>query len=242
MEINYYKSIIAEIKYGIGFIYLNRPEKLNAINIQMRLDILNCLSLWETNEKVEGVMFSGSGDSAFSGGFDLDEFKQVQKHDEILKSSTEYHHKVWNFSKPTIAVINGYCMGGGMDLATLCDIRICSENSTFGHPEIQFGAPPLITPLRWIIGEGRAREWILTGRKVNATEALSTGFVSQKMELNYLMECGIDTAKTVCKIPNSTFRFMKSYMNSRNDFITSFEIEHDKAFQEIILPMFKKNV
>ncbi|MGV7107133.1 enoyl-CoA hydratase/isomerase family protein [Flavobacterium sp. U410] len=241
MEVNNYKSIIAEVKNNIGFIYLNRPDKLNAINVQMRLDIVNCLSVLEADESIKVIVFAGVGKKSFSVGFDLDEFKQVEKHNDILKSSTEYHLKVWNCTKPTIAMIDGYCMGGGMDLATLCDIRLCTNNSTFGHPEIKFEAPPLITPLKWIVGDGRAKDLILTGRKINAEQAFSMGFLTDVVASEETLNATMKIAETISSIPNATMRLMKSYMDLRSDFETAFAIEHDRAFKEIILPLFKSN-
>lgn len=241
MEVSNYKSIRTQIKNKIGFIYLNRPDKLNAINIQMRWDIVNCLSVLEADENIKVIVFAGVGEKSFSVGFDLDEFKQVEKHDDILKSSTEYHLKVWNCTKPTIAMIDGYCMGGGMDLATLCDIRLCTNGSTFGHPEIKFGAPPLITPLKWIVGDGRAKDLILTGRKINAEDAFSIGFVTEVVASEEILNATMKVAETISSIPNTTMQLMKSYMNLRSDFETAFAIEHDRAFKEIILPLFKSN-
>lgn len=241
MEVSNYKSIRTQIKNKIGFIYLNRPDKLNAINIQMRWDIVNCLSVLEADENIKVIVFAGVGEKSFSVGFDLDEFKQVEKHDDILKSSTEYHLKVWNCTKPTIAMIDGYCMGGGMDLATLCDIRLCTNGSTFGHPEIKFGAPPLITPLKWIVGDGRAKDLILTGRKINAEDAFSIGFVTEVVASEEILNATMKVAETISSIPNTTMQLMKSYMNLRSDFETAFAIEHDRAFKETILPLFQSN-
>src|SRR6185312_7233654 len=82
------------------------------------------------------------------------------------------HLAVWHFPKPLVAAVNGPAMGGGMDLSVLCDCRIASSAAIFGHPEIKFGAAPLFTPLQWIVGLGNARELCLTGRRIDAAEAL----------------------------------------------------------------------
>jgi enoyl-CoA hydratase/carnithine racemase len=226
---------------GIGIIVLNRPEKRNAISIQMRKEISDCLREWREASAIGALVFTGQG-SSFSGGFDLNEFGNPDCFPELLKSSTEYHLDIWNFPKPTIAAVNGPAMGGGFDLTTLCDIRVCSESATFGHPEIKFGAPPFFTPLRWIIGEGRARELCLTGRKINAQEAYQIGLVSQVFKDNELLGQAIQIGKTILEAPMDTLKFTKQFFigNSGKGFEESFIIEHDEAFRKVLLPKAEK--
>jgi len=235
MDYNHIKAEIIESK--IGVITLNRPEKRNAISIKMREEISYCLAKWEESSAIGIVIFIGAG-SSFSAGFDLSEFRNTESFKELLDSSTKYHLDVWNFPKPTIAAINGPALGGGFDLATLCDIRLCTETAIFGHPEIKFGAPPIYTPLRWIIGEGRAREICLTGRKINAQEAFQMGLVSQVVEGEDLLDKAIEIGKTILDAPTDTLTFTKAFFikNSGKGFEESFSIEHDESFQKILLP------
>jgi len=221
----------------IGIITLNRPEKRNAISIQMRKEISYYLREWREASTIDALIFIGNG-STFSGGFDLNEFGNPDCFPELLKSSTEYHLDIWNFPKPTIAAVNGSAMGGGFDLLTLCDIRLCSESAIFGHPEIKFGGLPFFTPLRWIIGEGRARELCLTGRKINAQEAYQIGLVSQVLKDNELLEHAIQLGKTILGAPTDALKFAKESFisNSGKGFEESFILEHDEAFRRILLP------
>lgn len=239
MEFSNLKVDIREDK--IGIIILNRPEKRNAISIQMRKEITHCLHEWRETSSIDVLIFVGAG-SSFSAGFDLNEFGNPDCFPELLKSSTEYHLDIWNFPKPIIAAVNGPAMGGGFDLTTLCDIRLCSESAIFGHPEIKFGAPPFFTPLRWIIGEGRARELCLTGRKINAQEAYQIGLVSQVLKDNELLEHAIQVGKTILEAPNDALRFTKEFFisNSGKGFEESFIIEHDEAFRKVLLPKAEK--
>ncbi len=179
---------------------------------------------------------TGSG-STFSAGFDLTEFKQPERFEELYESSAKYHRDVWNFPKPTISAINGPALGGGVDLATLCDIRICSESAVFGHPEIKFGAPPLFTPLRWIVGDGIARDLCLTGRKIDAREAYRVGLVSEIVEADKLLERAVEIGISILEAPLESLQFVKRYFigNAGRGFEDSFRIEHDQAFREIIL-------
>ena len=137
-----YLCINAEIQeHSIGIIKLNRPNKRNAISIQMRREISDCLSKWKVDDSIKVVIITGE-ESNFSAGFDISEFNDQHKFQDLFDSSSKYHRDVWSFSKPIIAAVDGFALGGGFDLALLCDIRICSVNAYFGHPEIRFGAPP----------------------------------------------------------------------------------------------------
>jgi len=160
-----YQAIQVDVTEKIGTITLNRPEKRNALSILVRKEITDCLEQWEGDESVGVVIITGAG-PVFSAGFDLKEFSKPELAKEVFKSSAVYHRVVWNYGKPTIAAVNGHAFGGGFDLATLCDVRICNTGAVFGHPEIKFGAPPLYTPLRWIVGSGMARDLCLTGRHI----------------------------------------------------------------------------
>jgi enoyl-CoA hydratase len=222
---------------GIGVITLNRPEKRNAVSIAMRREISHCLSSWEDDPEVGVVVFTGAG-ATFSAGFDLDEFRRPELFPEILDSSSRYHLDVWRFPKPTIAAVNGPAMGGGFDLATLCDIRLCAESAQFGHPEVKFGAPPLITPLRWIVGEGIARDLCLTGRRIGAQEAHRLGLVSEVEGDGLLPERTLQLGATILEASAATLRFAKRFFtgNAGKGFEESFRVEHDQAFQEVLFP------
>lgn len=237
-----YAEIQAEEKEGgIGIITLNRPAKRNAITIRMRHEISSCLSEWKNASGIGVIIITGAG-SAFSSGFDLTEFKNNDLFDELLDSSQRYHRDVWYYPKPIIAAVNGAAMGGGFDLAAFCDIRICSKSATFGHPEIKFGAPPIFTPLKWIVGEGIARELCITGRKIDAGEAFRIGLANEVVNDEALLERAVQLGNEILEAPGDTIKFVKQYFtgNAGKGFEESFHIEHDLAFQDIILPRARK--
>lgn len=231
-----YRTITTEIKHAkIGVVTLNRPEKRNAISIEMRREISACLKGWQESDTVGTIIFTGSGE-AFSAGFDLSEFKRPALYPEIYETSARYHRDIWYFPKPTIAAVNGPALAGGFDLAKLCDLRICAKGAVFGHPEIKFGVPPLLTPLRWIVGEGLARDLCMTGRRFDATEAYRAGLVSEVVDGDKLMENACRLALTILEAPMHALRFIKTYMldHANRGFEESFCIEHDRAFQEFL--------
>jgi enoyl-CoA hydratase/carnithine racemase len=232
-------TIIQDQHNGVGIITLNRPEKRNAISIQMRKEIMQCLANWREADDIGVVIITGTG-NVFSAGYDLEEFGQPELYNEIFRTSAKYHREVWNFPKPIIAAINGAAMGGAFDLATLCDIRICRNFAVFGHPEVKFGVPPLFTLLRGIIGDGRAREVCLTGRKINAEEALRMGLVTEIVDGDVL-KMAIQLSCRIMEAPNDTLQYAKRFFidTGGKGFEASFLIEHDKAFNEIIFEKMK---
>jgi len=232
-----YRTIIAEIKEGgVGLLTLNRPDRKNAISVEMRKAISDLLRGWKDDPGIGVVIFTGAGDT-FSAGFDLSEFKKPALLAEIFETSARYHRDLWYFPKPTIAAINGPALAGGFDFVKLCDLRICSPKALFGHPEIKFGIPPLITPLRWIVGEGMARDLCLTGRWIDGAEAHRIGLVSEVVPGDRLVERAMEIARVMLEAPAAALRQGKEFMVNcqGRDFESSFSVEHDVVFQEFLL-------
>jgi enoyl-CoA hydratase/carnithine racemase len=136
-----------------------------------------------------------------------------------------------------VAAVNGAALAGGFDLALLCDLRLASTEASFAHPEIKFGAPPLFTPLRWIVGDGLARDLCLTGRPIGADEALEMGLVSRVVEPAALLDEAIATARTIAEAPQRCLEATKRYLtgNAGFGFEDSFQVEHDDAFDTFLV-------
>ena len=222
---------------GIRVITLNRPERRNAISIEMRRELCHCLAELKDDDSVRVVVFTGAG-RAFCAGFDLREFGRPELWEELVKTSKDYHRDLWNFPKPTVAAVNGPAMAGGLDLAVFCDIRLCSERAVFAHLEIKLGAAPIFTPLRWIVGDGLARDLCLTGRPIDAAEALRIGLVSEVLPADDLLPRALEFARMIVEAPAETLRFTKEFMNANlgADFEESFRREHDEVFDRKYLP------
>jgi enoyl-CoA hydratase len=168
----------------------------------MRDAIADALEAWSGDGAVRVVVLTGSGPS-FSSGFDLDEFADAALAPRIRDSSRRYHLTVWQFPKPLIAAVDGAALGGRFDLCLMCDLRLASSTAVFGHPEIKFGAPPLFTPLQWIVGAGMARDLCLTGRRIDAREAHRIGLVSRVVDPDRLLEEALGTARTIAEAPQA---------------------------------------
>jgi enoyl-CoA hydratase/carnithine racemase len=231
-----FEAISAELgEGGIATVTLNRPEKRNALSIRLRDELDALLSDWRDDPEVRVVVLTGAG-KAFCAGFDLDQFAEAGRARGIYRSSARYHRSVWSFPKPIVCAVNGAAMGGGFDLALLCDLRIASREASFGHPEIKFGAPPLFTPLRWTVGDGIARDLCLTGRRVDATEAMRIGLVSRVVEPGELASEARATAASIVEAPQHALEAAKRYLTGSwgLGFEDSLRLEHDDVFERLL--------
>jgi enoyl-CoA hydratase/carnithine racemase len=221
---------------GVATLTLARPERRNALSIKLRNEITEQLDDWSTDPAVRAVVLTGAG-STFCAGFDLDEFAQADLAPSIKDSSHRYHLAVWQFPKPLVAAVNCAAVAGGLDLCVLCDFRISSATALFGHPEIKFGAPPLFTPLQWIVGVGVARELCLTGRRIDANEALRIGLVNRISEPERLLDDALAMARTIIEAPQAALECAKRYLISSPSatFEQAFAVEHDAVFDEFLV-------
>ncbi len=181
---------VSEVENEVVTITLNRPKKKNALSIALRDEISDTLTKLSGNNAVKVVVIKGAGD-VFSAGFDLKELQKGMKdknfNGTLWSSSDRFHHSVLFFPLPIIAAVNGPAIAGGFDLATMCDIRVCTENAVFSHPEISF-AEVMYSPLHELLGGALARELCLTGREVDAEEAKQINLVTCIVPQDFLEE------------------------------------------------------
>jgi enoyl-CoA hydratase/carnithine racemase len=224
---------------GIAILRLDNERRRNALSIAMRDAISDTLEQWTSDDRVRVVVLTGTG-TTFCAGFDLKEFTQPDLARTIRDSSRRYHLAVWEFAKPVIAAVNGAALGGGFDLSLLCDLRIATPKAEFGHPEIKFGAPPLFTPLQWIVGAGIARDLCLTGRRIDAAEGHRLGLVNAIADSDRLMEEAKATARVIAEAPQPALQATKRYLASSAGvtFDEAFTVEHDRVFDEFLLGAF----
>jgi enoyl-CoA hydratase/carnithine racemase len=230
------RDIVTEVADdGVATLTLNRPERRNALSIKLRNEISEQLDSWATDPAIRAVVLTGAGPT-FCAGFDLDEFAQADLAASIKDSSHRYHLAVWHFPKPLVAAVNGPAVAGGTDLCALCDLRIASATATFGHPEVKFGAPPLFTPLQWLVGVGVARDLCLTGRRIDADEALRIGLVNRITEPARVLDEAMTLARTIIEAPQAALECAKRYLISSPSatFEEAFAVEHDAVFDEFL--------
>src|ERR671911_2725661 len=177
-----YETLLLEKRERVAIITINRPDKRNALNIKTREEGAALLEELRADSSVGVVVFTGAGDKAFIAGADIAEFAgrtSITQRDVMMGRSL--FTAIDTFPKPVIAMINGYCLGGGCELALSCDIRVASETARFGQPEINLGIIPGgggTQRLTRLVGEGKAMELILTGDMIDAQTAYSLGLVN----------------------------------------------------------------
>ncbi|MHA1784733.1 MAG: enoyl-CoA hydratase/isomerase family protein [Candidatus Helarchaeota archaeon] len=193
-----YKTIITKKEENIAFLTINRPDKLNALNETVKTEINSALDDFENDDDVKIIMISGSGEKAFIAGDDISEFESRSKSDfEVLQNLTT---RISNLKKITIASIQGYALGGGLEIALACDFRIATINSKFGFPEINLGLIPGAggtQRLPRLIGETKSLELILTGDLIDSKKALEIGLINSMVENDALMEESLKLAKKI---------------------------------------------
>lgn len=176
-----FETIRAEVTGPIGTITLHRPEQRNALTATMQAEIAQALDAWAADDAVRGVIITGSGPKAFAAGADISELAAWKTVDGLAATMQKLFDRIQDFPKPTIAALNGVAMGGGLELAMSCDIRIAAENASMGLPEVGLGVLPGAggtQRLSRLVGVGRALEMILTGRALTAEQAEHYGLVT----------------------------------------------------------------
>jgi enoyl-CoA hydratase len=190
---------ILEEADGTAMLTLNRPEKRNALSRALREEIVQRLDELAKSDGVRAVVLIGAG-PVFCAGFDRSEFAEGGM-EEVFAEATEYHRRVFTFAKPLIAAVNGPALGGGCDLAAMCDFRLAATSAAFGQPQVRFGAAAAYDLMRAVLGTGAAREMCLTGRTYDAEEALRIGLVNRVLEPDDLLDAARTLARDIASLP-----------------------------------------
>ena len=187
-----FENILLSEEDGIGIITVNRADRYNALDITTELEIGSAIDELDV-EGIKGVMITGAGEKAFSAGADIVPYLEMNlvKSIPYMKKLREVLWKVENFGKPVVAAINGFCLGGGFELALACHFRISSEKAVFGFPEINVGVFPGnggSQRLARLVGKGRALWYVATGEQIKAEEALKLGVVHKVVPPEQVIE------------------------------------------------------
>lgn len=187
-----YQTLLTEISAGILTITINRPDKLNALNQQVLEELNLVLDEIYNDPSIKGVILTGSGPKAFVAGADISGFLSVSAAEGsvLAQKGQEIFFRIENCSKPIVAAVNGFALGGGCELAMSCHFRVASENAKFGQPEVNLGLIPGYggtQRLSQLVGKGRAMELMMTADMIDAAQAFNMGLVNHVVPAEELM-------------------------------------------------------
>ena len=215
VQVDRYETIKVETSGRVGLVHLHRPKNLNALNAQLSRELLDALRSFDQDEGI-GVMIVTGSERAFAAGADIEEM--ARKTPVQLRAENYFgaFDEIARLSKPIIAAVSGYALGGGCELALLCDIIIAADNAQFGQPEIKLGIQPGIggsQRLTRAVGKSLAMELILTGRMMPASEAKAAGMVASVVPQDDLMQEALRLANTIAEYNSPAVRSAKEAVN-----------------------------
>ena len=235
-----FKAVIYEKHDGIGYVTLNRPEALNVYNLQMRDDLYQVLSAIKVDSEVEAVIFRGVGEKAFCAGADLSEFLTAPS--PVIARQVRWERDVWglflSLPQTLIAALHGYVLGSGIEMALCCDLRIASEDAKFGLPEVSLGIIPAAggtQTLPRIIGTAKSMEMFLTGRWIDAEEAMAAGLVNQVLPRAELYSKAEELAKKVTSKSSIVVKYAREAIKRGFDMSLRDGLELERRITSLVL-------
>jgi enoyl-CoA hydratase len=197
-------KILSKVEDGIGWVIYNNPEKHNAMSLAMSTKVAEVMEGFGNNDDVRVVVLKGNGGKSFVSGADISEFEKLRSTPEGIvhyeRTANAQYERIHDCPKPVIAMIKGYCMGGGMAVACAADIRICSDDSVFAIPAGRLGIGYRPSFTRWVyeaVGASTTKEILFTARRYKADEAFQLGLVNRVTGAEELQAYTIDYAKTI---------------------------------------------
>jgi enoyl-CoA hydratase/3-hydroxyacyl-CoA dehydrogenase len=217
-----YETITVEVDGRVGWLTLDRPHRMNTVTVDMLDEIETAIEAFEDDDEVRVVLVSGAGDRAFSTGADASAFRPNDGLGSMALSETgqRVYGRLESSSLPVVAAIDGYCLGGGMELATACDLRIASDRSTFGQTEHNLGLLPgwgATQRLRHVVGEGRAKEIIFTADHYDAETMADYGFLNEIVPAGEFEERAEEFAREIASGPPIAQELTKDAMLAGRD-------------------------
>lgn len=217
-----FENLLFEREDRVGIITINRPEKRNALDRRTRQEIRQVLNDIENNKDIRVLVITGAGDKAFISGADINDFRDLyntplKMYDYISTLGQQLFNDIEKLDVPVIAMINGYCLGGGCELALACDIRIASDQAKFGQPEILLGFIPAAGAtqrLSKLIGIGRTKLLVYTGEIIDAKEAERIGLIDKVVPHAELKEAVMELAMKIVEKSSVAIRMAKKAINA----------------------------
>eukprot|EP00930_Biecheleria_cincta_P070464 TRINITY_DN5809_c0_g1_i1.p1 TRINITY_DN5809_c0_g1~~TRINITY_DN5809_c0_g1_i1.p1 ORF type:complete len:282 (-),score=59.81 TRINITY_DN5809_c0_g1_i1:24-869(-) len=205
---------------GVAVVTLCRPKALNALNQLVMTEVLSGLKTLDIDDSVQAIVLTGFGDKAFAAGADIKEMNSRDFHEVIKMDMLWSWQEVQKLRKPLIAAVNGFALGGGCEVAMLCDIVLASDKAKFGQPEINLGTIPGMggtQRLTRAVGKSKAMEWILSGRQFTAEEAERAGLVSRVVAHEELMGEALKLAREIASKSQPVVAYAKQAVNRAHE-------------------------
>ncbi|MCB0760198.1 MAG: enoyl-CoA hydratase/isomerase family protein [Flavobacteriales bacterium] len=227
-----YQNLLIEDRENVRIITINRPQQLNALNRDTIDELGRELDAVDSNAPIRAIIITGSGEKAFVAGADIKEFAHFSVAEGKALSADGHDklfNKVENLSKPAIAAVNGFALGGGLELAMSCHVRIASSNARLGLPEVSLGVIPGYggtQRLAHLVGKGKAMEMITTAGMIKAEEALQWGLVNHVVAPEDLLANALNMAQSMCKnSPVAVAAAMRSILAGYQDGVNGYDTE-----------------
>ncbi len=224
------ETILVERRERVGLITLNRPKSLNALNRQLAEETLDALKEFDADDRVGAIVIAGSP-RAFAAGADIAEMAEKSFTNFYMDDFLAPWDEVRGISKPIIAAVSGFALGGGCELAMLCDFIIASEDAQFGQPEIKLGILPGIggsQRLARAVGKSLAMDMVLTGRSINAAEAKAAGLVARVVAPADLLQTALEAAHTIAAYNAPAVKMAKEAVNSAFESSLTEGLRHER--------------
>jgi len=211
-----YATILSEVEQGVGIITLNRPDALNALSEQLMHDVVHALSEFESDHSVGAILLTGNS-KAFAAGADI---KEMVEQDYLNAMSVQFlggWDCIAQCRKPTIAAVAGYALGGGCEIAMMCDFILAGDNAQFGQPEVKLGTMPGLGGTQRLVqavGKAKAMDLCLTGRMMDAKEAEQSGLVARVLPVEQLLPEAKKTAQFIAAQSKSAVTLIKESINA----------------------------
>ena len=211
------KSLTFEVNGPVAVLTLNRPDKLNAIDTTMMAEMNAAMDQAEEDHSIRAIVVKANGKS-FSAGFDLDDEVWSSDKDEDIRAALQNDFdtimRFWDSPKPTVAIVQGHCLGGAMEMALACDVTLASENAKFGEPETSIASGVVAFLLPWLTGPKFAKELLLTGNiNIPSQRIYEMGLINQVVKESDLDEAGMEIAETIATNDRLSVEITKRAIN-----------------------------
>jgi enoyl-CoA hydratase/carnithine racemase len=230
-------EVRTERREAVGIVTLDRPEKRNALSPALMEELATAVAAYDTDSDVRCIVIAGS-DEVFAAGADIKAMSERTFQDVIERSTIGFWHQLAACRTPLIAAVSGFALGGGCELALLCDMIVASETAEFGQPEITLGIIPGgggTQRLARVIGKQRTMDLVLTGRRISAQDALALGFVNRVAPKGKWLDEALDLAAVVARRPPLAVKIAKQAVLAAEEMPLAGALDHERRLYELTM-------